>query len=74
MRVPVEVEVPVEVYRPMPSELTSPIDYPAPFGDAVTVELLIDRIFQMYDKLDRANSDRATVKRLTQPEDPADDG
>lgn len=57
------VEVPVEVVRPIPAQLTDPIPYP----DAVyTVSGLVDLIVELYDRLDQANADRATVKRLSE--------
>jgi len=56
------VEVPVEVVRPIPAQLTDPIPYP----DAeYTVSGLVDLIVELYDRLDQANADRATVKRLS---------
>ncbi len=59
------VEVQVEVVRPVPAQLTRAISYPPPLGDSITVEALIDRLFEMYDKLDQANQDRRAVKTIT---------
>lgn len=61
------VEVPVETVRPVPTQLTTPLRYPPPLGEQITVETLIDRLFELYELLDRANADRATVKELTTP-------
>ena len=61
------VEVPVEVVMPIPAQLTRPIPYPHWFGAEITIEDLIDRIFELYDTLDQANKDRATVEALTTP-------
>lgn len=51
----------------MPTQLTTPLRYPPPLGEQITVETLIDRLFELYELLDRANADRATVKELTTP-------
>ena len=61
------VEVPVEVVRPLPQQLTAPLPYPAPLAEEITIETLIDRVFDLYDLLDQANQDRAAAKRLTTP-------
>jgi hypothetical protein len=61
------VEVPVEVIRPLPDQLTKPLTYPPTMGEAITIELLIDRLFEMYDLLDQANQDRAAAKEITTP-------
>lgn len=62
------VEVPVEVYRPVPEQLTARIKYPPTFQEDITVGALIDRLFVLYDLLDRANRDRAFTKKLTSEE------
>ena len=61
------VEVLVEVMVPVPIQMTRPIPYPQPFNAEITIETLIDRVFELYDKLDLANQDRAAVEALTQP-------
>lgn len=61
------VEVPVEVIRPLPAQLTTPLRYPPAMGEVITVELLIDRLFELYDLLDQANQDRAAAKEITTP-------
>jgi hypothetical protein len=61
------VEVPVEVIKPLPANLTDPIPYPARLGEAFTVDDLIDQVFALYDLLDQANRDRADAAELTQP-------
>ena len=58
----VEVLVPVTV--PIPVQLTRPIPYPPLFGAEITVETLIDRVFELYDRLDQANKDRAAIETL----------
>lgn len=58
------VEVPVEVMRPVPPEYTDALPYPAPLGDSITVEDLVEQLFDAYDVLDRCNADRASVKLL----------
>jgi hypothetical protein len=64
----VTLEVPVEVYRPLPGQLTEPLAYPPAFSDSITVEDLVTLIVQLYDTVDLANRDRAIIRRLT--EDP----
>ena len=59
------VEVPVEVYVPVPASYTAPLTYPPAFPAEFTVEDLVDRIFTLYDLLDQANADRAHVSQLT---------
>lgn len=61
------VEVPVEVVKPLPDNLTDPIPYPASLGEKVTVDDLIERVFALYDLLDQANRDRADAADITQP-------
>lgn len=67
------VEVPVEVYKPLPETLTQPLNYPQNYldGGAVTVNDLIDMIFEFYDIVDQANGDREKAAQLTQPSDEA---
>lgn len=61
------VEVPVEVYKPLPETLTKPLDYPQVFLDGdVTVNTLLDMIFEFYDIVDEANGDREKAAQLTQ--------
>jgi len=36
-------------------------------GEVITIELLIDRLFEMYDLLDTANEDRDAAKEITTP-------
>ena len=50
--------------RPVPSEYTDALPYPAPLGDSITVEDLVEQLFDAYDVLDRCNADRASVKLL----------
>lgn len=64
------VEVPVEVVKPVPAELTNPIRYPAALPQSFTVEDVVDLTFELYDLLDQANADRASVRDLTTPEPP----
>lgn len=58
----------VEVTKPLPDTLTKPLNYPNTnlLGD-LTVEDMIDLIFEFYDIVDVANSDRVKAKELTQP-------
>ena len=58
------VEVPVEVYVPVPEVYTTPLLYPAPLGETFTVEDLVDRLFTLYDLVDQANLDRGHVATL----------
>jgi len=60
------VEVLVEVVRPVPEQLTTPLRYPEPLGEVITIETLIDRLFQLYDLVDQANVDRASVKEISE--------
>lgn len=61
------VEVPVEVVKPVPSQLTDPIPYPVGMPENFTVEDVFDLIFTMYDVIDEANADREKVKEITSP-------
>lgn len=66
-------EVPVEVYKPVPASLTDPLDYPQGHLDGeITVNDLLDLVFEFYDLLDTANEDRKSVAELTKPQ-PADE-
>lgn len=62
------VEVPVEVVKPVPTQLTDPLPYPDALGEQFTVGDLIDQLLEMYRLLDQANADRDSVRRLTTPE------
>lgn len=61
------VEVPVEVIKPLPETLTNPIAYPQLGLGEITVDGLLDLVFDFYDLIDVANSDRASAAELTQP-------
>jgi hypothetical protein len=56
----------VEVIRPLPAQLTDPIQYPETGG--YTVEDMVALLLEMYAIIDRANEDRAAAKRLTDVE------
>ena len=56
------VEVPVEVVRPIPAQLTDPIAYPEA---EYTISGLVELVLELYERLDQANADRETVKRLS---------
>jgi hypothetical protein len=60
------VEVPVEVMVPVPAQWTRPIPYPPPFGAEITIKAATDRVFELYDLLDQANADRASVKEISE--------
>jgi hypothetical protein len=64
-------EVPVEVLQPVPAQLTAPIPYPDPLPTQQSVADLVERLVLLYDLLDEANADRATVKRMAPPAGPA---
>jgi hypothetical protein len=59
------VNVPIEVAKPIPEAYTTPLMYPAPFGDAFTCSEVVERVFVLYDALDAANADRAAVAELS---------
>ena len=59
-----EVERQTEVYRPLPDELVEALPYPTPLSERFTIEDSIDRIYELYDSLDLANSDRARAGRI----------
>lgn len=58
------VEVPVPVRAEIPSRLVDPLPYPTRLGDEITVQDLVEQVFDLYDLVDRCNDDRASVKRL----------
>lgn len=62
------VEVPVEVTKELPKTLTDPIDYPPGLPAGFTVGNLLDLTFDLFDRLDMANADRAKAAVLTQPQ------
>jgi hypothetical protein len=65
------VEVPVEVYKELPETLTQPLNYPdsVVFGvdGDITVNDLLDMVFDLMDVVDQANADREAAVELTQP-------
>jgi len=66
------VEVPVEVYKPLPAALVRPTPYPPGLGEEFTVEDMIDLVFDLYDTVDQANADKGRAGQLTQPPPSAD--
>lgn len=64
------VEVPVEVTKALPANLTRPLDYPdsAQLDGDVTVSELLDLVFDLFDVVDMANTDRKSAAELTQPQ------
>jgi hypothetical protein len=66
------VEVPVEVYKPLPETLTRPLNYPdsVVFGvdGDITIDDLLDMVFDLLDTVDTANKDRASSEELTTPD------
>ena len=65
------VKVPVEVIKPLPTSLTTPINYPHVTLDGeITVDDLLDLVFDFYDLIDVANTDRASAAELTLPAPP----
>ena len=70
------VEVPVEVIKPLPENLTAPLNYPdsVVFGvdGDITVDDLLDMVFDLMDVVDAANRDREDAAELTQPSASAD--
>lgn len=66
------VEVPVEVFKPLPETLTTPLPYPPPLSESFTVDDVLDVAFALYDLLDTANADREKSGELTRPA-PSDD-
>lgn len=74
MRVVTETETVtefVEVTKPLPETLTTPLNYPdsVVFGvdGAITNDELLDMVFDLLDVVDLANADRASAAELTQP-------
>lgn len=61
------VEIPVEVYADLPSELTAPLQMPPALPLDFTTGDLVTRVLELYDLVDRANADRATIERITAP-------
>lgn len=61
------IEVPVEVFKPLPASITNPVAYPAALPDEFTVDDLFDLVFGLYDALDQANRDKEDAAELTQP-------
>jgi hypothetical protein len=59
------VEVPVEVYKELPDNLTAPVAYPEGLAEEFTVDDMFDLIFGLYDALDQANRDKADAGDLT---------
>ena len=57
----------VEVVKPLPETLTSPLPYPEALPEGFTVDDVIDRLMALYDLLDQANRDRESAAELTQP-------
>lgn len=60
------VEVPVEVYGDLPTELVDPLPMPPALEPGFTTGDLAERVLDLYDLVDQANRDRATLKRITQ--------
>lgn len=60
----------VEVTKPLPGSLTRPLDYPesAQLDGDITVNDLLDLVFDLFDVVDVANADRASAEELTQPQ------
>lgn len=67
--------MPVEVYKPLPETLTKPLNYPdsVTFGvdGDITIDELLDMVFDLMDTVDKANADRESADELTTP-DPAE--
>ena len=59
------VEVPVEVYKPLPDTLTRAVPYPPGLPEDFTVGDLFNLTFDLYDALDTANADKAKAGQLT---------
>lgn len=59
------VEVPVEIYPDLPTELTAPLPLPPALAPDFTVGDLVNMVQSLYDLADQANRDRATLERLT---------
>ena len=63
----------VEVTKPLPDTLTTPLPYPPPLSESFTVDDVLDLVFDLYDLLDTANADRVKSGELTQPNDSSED-
>lgn len=64
----------VEVYKEVPKTLTDPLNYPDSVifgvdGD-ITIDELLDMVFDLLDTVDTANADREDVAELTRPSEP----
>lgn len=60
----------VEVTKPLPETLTKPLNYPdsITFMDGeITVNDLLDMVYDLLDTVDLANADREKAAELTQP-------
>lgn len=55
----------MEVVKPLPSNLTDQIDYPAGLKENFTTGDMIDLVYEFYDLVDDLNDDRADAKELT---------
>lgn len=67
---PVRVEtrdVPVEVFKPLPDQITAPLVYPQQLRAGYTVQDVIELTFALYDLIDRANADRAAAAAMSTP-------
>lgn len=61
------IEVPVEVYKELPANLTAPVAYPAGLDEEFTVDDMFDLILNLYDALDQANNDKTDAGELAAP-------
>lgn len=62
------VEKEVEVYRPLPANLTAPLEYPPALSERYTERELWESWNTALDIIDQANKDRATAARITDGE------
>jgi hypothetical protein len=59
----------VEVTKEVPKTLTRPLNYPQGHLDGdISVNDILDLVFDLYDVVDVANADRAKTAALTQPQ------
>ena len=60
----------IEVTKPLPETLTRPLNYPdsSQLDGDITVNNMLDLIFDLFDVVDVANADRASAAELTQPQ------
>lgn len=59
----------VEVTKEVPKTLTRPLNYPQGHLDGeITMNDILDLVFDLYDVVDVANADRAKTAELTQPQ------